>query len=287
VEYLGTKGTNLGIVYQPNRAQPGASLLNAQTQLPIPYATGFNYQTSHANSSYNAGQVRVTRRFTRGISANALYIYSKAIDNASSFTGTGGTTVQFNDDLHLERGLSTFDQRHRLQTGFLLSSPVGVRGVFRNGGWKTKALTGWALSGNYNIASGNPLTARVAGNLSNIGGTAAFGSGRAQATGQPIDEGNYPYFNLLAFTTPPAGFYGNAGRNTIEGPFVMSLNAALNRSFRLGDTRRTIQLRLSANNALNHVAITGFGTTVNSSTYGLATSASATRTVSLYLRFSF
>jgi hypothetical protein len=38
---------------------------------------------------------------------------------------------------------------------------------------------------------------------------------------------------------------------------------------------------------LNHVQITGFGTTVNSNNYGLATAASATRTVTLLLRFNF
>jgi len=48
-----------------------------------------------------------------------------------------------------------------------------------------------------------------------------------------------------------------------------------------------LQLRLSANNAFNHVVITGYGTTVNSATYGLATAASATRTVNLLLRFNF
>jgi len=79
--------------------------------------------------------------------------------------------------------------------------------------------------------------------------------------------------------TPPSGQYGNAGRDTIPGPFQFGLNAALNRAFRFGDTRRTLQFRLSTSNALNHVAITSFGTTVNSSTFGLATAASATRSV--------
>src|SRR5262249_47858649 len=135
--------------------------------------------------------------------------------------------------------------------------------------------------------SGTPITARVAGNLSNTGGTAAFGTGRAQATGQSIDAGNYPYFNLLAFTTPLPGTYGNAGRDTIPRPIVSSFNLSLNRSFRLPESRRQIQFRLSATNALNHVVITGYGTTVNSSTYGLPTAASGTRTVNAMLRFSF
>jgi hypothetical protein len=286
VEYLGTKGTGLGVYEQPNQAAPG-SVLDAQQRLRIPYATGFNYQTWGANSSYQAGQLRVTRRFQRGMSATALYIYSKAIDNASSFTGTGGTTVQFIDNWNLERGLSSTDQRHRLNVTYTLSSPVGVNGMLRNGGWRTKLLEGWTLNGTFSAASGLPLTALVAGNLSNIGGTGALGRSRAQATGLPITSGNDPYFNLLAFNIPVAGQYGNAGRNTIPGPPVWALNASLQRAFRFGESRRTLQLRINANNVLNHVSITSFGTTVNSSTYGLPTAASATRTMNLMLRFNF
>jgi hypothetical protein len=231
--------------------------------------------------------VRVTRRFSTGVSGNLLYTYSKSIDDVSSFNGLGGTTVQFIDNLRLERGLSSFDQRHRVSATFLLSSPVGVHGMLRNGGWKTHALAGWTVTGTLTAATGTPLTALIGGNLSNTGGLANAGSTRAAATGLPAEANGAGYFNLAAFTLPEAGEFGNAGRNTIPGPFQVAFNSALNRAFRFGDSRRTLQLRLSATNALNHVVVTGFGTTVNSTTYGLPTTASATRTVQLLLRFSF
>jgi hypothetical protein len=284
LEYIGTKGTDLGVVEAPNES------VNSSvdgSQLRIADATGFTYQTYGANSIFNAGQTRITRRFQRGMSATALYTYSKSIDDASSFTGTGGNVAQFINNWGLERGLSTFDQRNNLSTTFLLSSPVGVHGMMRNGGWKTAALAGWMLSGTFSATSGNPLTAQIGGNLSNTGGNGALANPRAQATGLPINSPNYPYFNLLAFTTPAAGQFGNAGVDTIPGLFHTSLNASINRAFRFGDTRRQLQLRLSATNAMNHVIITSFGTTVNSNNYGLPTGASATRAVTLLLRFSF
>ncbi len=190
-------------------------------------------------------------------------------------------------DLSAERALSTFDRRHNLTLTYLFSSPVGIHGLWRTGGWKTKVLTGWMLSGTFTASSGTPLTATVSGNLANTGGTAAFGSGRAEATGLPIYGPGSPFFNLDAFTIPPAGEYGNAGRDTIPGPMLIGLNSALNRVWRFGDTRRQLQLRLSANNALNHVQINSFGTVVNSATYGLPTGATAVRSVVLTMRFNF
>jgi trimeric autotransporter adhesin len=286
LEYIGTKGTNLGVAEIPNRAPPGA-VLTAPEQLLIANASGFNYQTYGANSIFNAAQTRVTKRFARGMSFVALYTFSKSIDDASSFSGTGGTTVQFIDNWANERGLSSFDQRHQLNFTYVVSSPVGVHGMMRNGGWKTAALAGWTMSGGLTAASGTPLTAVVSGNLSNVGGVAALGTLRAEATGVPVSGGAGAFFNEQAFTTPPTGEFGDAGRDTIPGPFQVNFNAAINRAFRFGESRRQLQLRLSANNALNHVYISGFGTTVNSATYGLPTAASATRTVTLLLRFNF
>jgi hypothetical protein len=157
--------------------------------------------------------------------------------------------------------------------------------LLRGRGVSRKLLEDWSLTGGFNATSGTPLTARVSGNLANTGGTAAFGSGRAEATGLPIQGG--AYFNLLAFTTPPPGEYGDAGRNTIPGLFRTSLNASFGRAFRLNESKRQLAVRINTVNAFNHVVVTNVGTTVNSATYGLPTAASPTRTVNLTLRLTF
>ena len=282
-EYIGTKGTHLGIMENPNRST--SSIANGGLQ--INNATSFSYQTEGANSHYHAAQVRITRRLSRSVSANSLYTFAKGIDDASSFNGTGGTVVQFLNNRALERGLSTFDVRHNLATGFQLSSPVGVRGLLRNGGWKTKLLRSWNMNGNFTATTGTPLTAHVSGNLANTGGLAAGGSLRAEATGLPIHMPGDAYFNTLAFTSPVAGQFGNAGRTTIPGLFRIAVNSSLNRSFRFAESRRTLTFSVNASNVLNHVTITSIGTTVNSANYGLPVAASATRGITLNSRFSF
>jgi hypothetical protein len=288
-EYLGTKGTRLDEQFAPNEAAPGTPAALVAEELRVPNIGAFTYETDNGNSIYHAGQIRLTRRFSRGMSAMALYTRAKSIDDASTFSGGGsGTVVQNFDDLSAERGLSSFDQRNHLTLNYLLSSPVGIHGLWRNGGWKTRAFAGWTYSGGFTFSSGTPHTALISGNLASTSGIAALEQLRAEATGTSIDAPGLPYFSLAAFTTPASGTFGDAARDTIPGLPVISLNGALNRAWRFGDVgRRQLQLRLSANNMLNHVQITGFGTTVNSDNYGLATGASSTSTVTLLLRFNF
>jgi hypothetical protein len=169
----------------------------------------------------------------------------------------------------------------------MISSPFGSRGSrLQAGGWAAKLLEDFTLSGGVTAASGHPFTARVLGNQSDSGGTGSVGSGRADATGAPVDAGD-GFFNPAAFTIPPSGRFGNAARNTIPGPGLLSLNLALSRSVALGDERRRLELRVEAENLTNHVSYTSIGTVVNASEYGLPTAAASMRAVSMTVRFRF
>jgi hypothetical protein len=279
--YIGNKGTRLDLQLMPNRAMPGSPLTAEQRRL-IGNATGFTYDTSVGNSIYHSMNLQFQRRFQKGVSFTANYTLSKAIDNASSF---GGGIVQDAYNLRAERGLSSFDQRHVLSLGWFLLSPVGEHGLLKNGVWSRRLLSNWALSGGISYASGTPYTARVLGNLSNTGGN--VGSGRADATGADITAGS-GFFNPLAFTIPPLGRFGDAGRDTIPGLPRASLNLGFGRSFNLSsDNRRRIEIRADAGNLTNHVNYTSVGTVVNASNYGLPLATAGMRSVTGTLRFRF
>ncbi len=62
---------------------------------------------------FHAGSVRIRKRLAKGISLNATYIYSKSIDDASSIGGGGVVVAQNPFDISADRGLSSFDQRHK------------------------------------------------------------------------------------------------------------------------------------------------------------------------------
>ena len=91
---------------------------------------------------------------------------------------------------------------------------------------------------------------------------------------------------MAAFAAPPAGRFGNAGRNTIPGPNQFSLNSAVGRYFSLGERRR-LEFRIEANNLLNHVNFTNLNTVVNASNYGLPSAAASMRTIQANVRFRF
>ncbi len=283
--YLGTKGTRLDIQRSPNRAAPG-SPLTSEDRRRIGNAVGFIYESSDGNSIYHALQVRGTRRFRRGLSANLLYTFSKSIDDSSTFGGAGNTVAQNDLDLRAERGLSSFDRRHVLSLNWVATSPVGgPNGYLKESAVGTKLLKDWTLSGGITASSGTPLTARVLGNQSDTSGTGVVGSGRADATGIDLSSGG-GFFNSSAFAVPPSGRYGDAGRNTIPGPAIFSLNASLGRSFSLTE-RKKLEFRIDTTNLTNTVSITNLYTVVNAVNYGLPSSAAAMRTVSATLRFRF
>lgn len=278
LNYLGTKGTDLDTETVPNRAAIGSSPLSSQNVLPIADAQQFIYDSSWGNSIYHAGQVRLMRRFARNMSFNILYTLSKSIDDSSTFGGVGNVVAQNAFDLSAERGLSSFNRTHVVNLNYVLSTPT------ESSWWKRN----WTLSGSALLESGTPLTARILGNQSNVAGTGVVGSGRAEATGLPIEDGS-GYFNLAAFTAPLPGELGDAGRNTIPGPWSWTLNAAFGRYFTIGGegSRKRLELRLETTNTLNHVNITNINTVVGSAQYGLPTTAGAMRTADINIRFRF
>ena len=168
----------------------------------------FIYETSNGDSIYHAAQFQLNRRFRSGIRANAGYQFSKSIDNAGTGgRGQGNTPVAQNWlDLAAERGLSSFDARHNLNLQFQYSTGMGRSGGTLVNGWKGALMKDWTFSGNVSVRSGNPFTATVGGNRSQVSGTAVSNTLRANATGLPVEEAG------LLFNTAPSARWPDSGQ---------------------------------------------------------------------------
>ncbi len=290
--YVGTKGTKLDLLLAPNQFL-GASPAG-QTRLALQNALAFTYETSGADSIYNGLTVGLRRQFHGGLSFNGNYTYSKSIDNAASVGGAGRTVAQNYLDLAAERGLSTFDMRHRLLLNGIYEFPLGAGRRWLNRGGPAARLFGkWQISGVTTIQSGNPFTTTVLGNLSNKGGRAAISNLRANATGQPVTlpasaRTTQEFFNTAAFSLPVPGEFGDAGRNTIPGPGMVNFNMSLDRFFTLSQEKGIRgDFRISSDNIFNTPNWNGLATVVNGQGFGRVTSVRAMRSLNLFLRVSF
>ncbi len=269
--YNGTKGTRLDQTLLPNSAPSGGKANGLQS--------GYIFEQSNGNSIYHGVSAQIQRRMRSGVGFSVVYTHSKAIDNAVQAQNYLSTAA--------ERALSSSSRPNTVNANWQYSSGQGRTGAALINGWKGALLKDWTYTNNINFGSGLPLTPTVGGVSSTTTGTGITGSLRANATGQSIN--NAPAgqsFNYAAFALPAAGQWGNAGRDTIQGPMQFSLNGSLQRTFRVAE-RKSINFRFDANNMLNHVTFTRFNTTIGSNSLGLLSNPGGMRSMTATLRFSF
>jgi len=203
--------------------------------------------------------VKLTRRFSQGISLTTNYTWAKSIDNASG-TRTQGLDTLFPQDsscLECERGLSSFDVRHRWVLGAVYDLPLG-KGKWLNikNAIADAFVGGWQLTVNSTIQSGVPQTLTIG--INNAGTNnplpdrpsySGVGTGYL-STPTPTSQG-LRWYDPASFVVAPQGQFGSAGRNTMITPGFRSIDAALGKRFTIAE-RHVIQLRLEAFNVFNH-----------------------------------
>jgi Carboxypeptidase regulatory-like domain len=285
--YTGTKGTDLDLLYAPNRTVPGSLVPMG----PVANAGDFIYDTSGANSIYNSLQVRLQKRLAHGIMINGTYTFAKSIDDASSIGGGTPIVVQDSANLAAEYGLSSFDIRHQARINYLYEFPLGQGHRFAQKGLTGAFFGNWRFSGNIGAQTGTPYTAEVVGtSAANVGSGGVFATRADQicnpnagALGAPLD-----FFNAACFVVPSAGELGNAARNTITGPGMFIWNAQIAKTFLLGrDQQHRLDFRWEITNLTNTPNLTGLSTLVNSATFGEVTGAGAMRAMNVVTRFTF
>jgi trimeric autotransporter adhesin len=278
IGYNGAQGGDLDIVRAPNRTENGVLNPNAQP---------FNFEDSLGYSRFNQLSVNVRKRLQKGVSLQATYHYGHSIDNASSIGGGTPVPAQNPQDLNAEEGNSSFDVRQQVTGNWVLELPFGPnRAFFTKGGFWSKALDGFSLSGDFTFATGTYYTPHY---VSTVAETATGTNNTLRPNRvftEPISgKGTIlDWFNTAAFVAPNG--YGTASRGSIEGPGIVAVDASLSRTVAMGETR-SFEARVTANNVFNTVQYSGIDTTLNSQTFGQVTSAAAMRQLTFIARFRF
>ena len=239
------------------------------------------YVSTVANSRYNSLQLSASHN-TGSLTFLAGYTYSKCIDNAS---GLQDSTYPF--DPRLSISLCNFDVTHNFVFSYNWLLPFNR---LSNSGWSRWVLGGWSLSGITNFATGLPITLTENDDNALIGANAVpvdvpnFSGGKVLADTNPR-HGN-SYFNTSLFSNEQLGQFGNSRRRFFHGPGLNNFDMALAKTTKFTESQE-IQLRFEAFNLFNHAQFSNPTGEINSSQFGLVTSARAARIMQVGLKYLF
>jgi hypothetical protein len=285
VSYVGNESHKLPIVWNLNQAFPGTT---GTVQSRRPYQPWGNlvggFIDSIGNADFNSLQVRLERRLAQGLSFTASYVWSKSIDQGGniSTSGNNSNNAQNARNLAAERGLSDFNVPQRFVFSTVWDVPVP-----KSNGMIRAVAGGWQLKGILTVQEGQPFTLYDGVDQSSTGG----GNDRPNVIGDwhVAHPSVTQWFNACtilangnrsnclpgeepAWQIPPAGTFGNAGRNILQGPGLLNFDLGLSRQFRITE-RITLQFRGEFFNVLNRANFYLPGTSVSSSSLGTITQA--------------
>jgi hypothetical protein len=280
VAYVGSKGSRLERTLPFNFAPPGAGPL--QSRRPFPRFSGGGYYQNSGSSNYHSMQVKLEKRYSRGISMLAAYTWSRLIDDASG---------SFADPRNpgLERALGDLSTPHRLVTSFSYELPFGRGKQFGSGAssWVNKFIGGWQLGGIVQYQSGFPFTPVLGSpDPANVGGEYARRPNRI-ASGKLDNPTIDRYFDISAFAVPTPFTIGNSGRNILPGPGIKNWDLAIMKNTHITE-RVYHQLRLELFNAWNTPQFNNPSTNVDpGSTGGRILSARDPRIIQVAMKLYF
>jgi hypothetical protein len=314
VAYAGNKGTALPVDIQANQLPDqylalGSALLQqvtnpfygivtvgplssktvtaSQLLRPFPEFNGVNIRAVHEGDSiYHALQMKVERRFSKGLSLLAAYTFSKAITDAGSrlsinFANPG---IQDSNNLRGERSLANFDVPQRLVFSYNYALP------FHGGKALGMIVGGWQVNGVTTIQGGLPLGLGTALNQTNSlgGGSRPNNNGMNAKLSGSIENRLGQYFNTSVFSQPPAFMFGNVVRTLpdVRAPGTLNFDFSIMKNNRFKE-HYNVQFRAEFFNGFNNVNFGGPGTTFGTSTFGVISSAADGRVIQFGLKLLF
>ena len=182
-------------------------------------------------SFYNSFQVSVSKRYGHNLFWQASYTLAHSVDDASvdfSVESVNDPAISQNIfDRKGSRGPSDFDVRHNFVANVVYDLPG-----------RGRLLGGWQVSAVASVHSGLPFTPVL--DFDNADLQSLVIPERPNLIGNPY-AGVCPngaavgtascWFNPSAFAVPPAGQFGNAGRNILRGPAFAQFDASLHKDF--------------------------------------------------------
>ncbi len=245
-----------------------------------------------ATSSYNALQVSVNRRMSKGVQYGVAYTFSKALGVGA---GDFDTVSAYFPMRSRDYGRLSYDIPHTLVINYSWDLPNPAAR------WQNKVLNmicgHWQLSGITTFLSGTPFTPGIS-TSDNQDITGSSEGARITVVGDPfLDKSERTFsrnYRTEAFARTPKGSFGNAGVNILRGPGVNNWDLSVSKRFPITEARY-FQFRSEFYNAFNHTQFSGYdngarfnpaGQQINPN-FGAYNAARDPRRIQLSLRFMF
>lgn len=256
-----------------------------QALRPFPQYGDFNQEDNSftpdrsGNSTYNAMQASLDKRFAQGLSFLVSYTVSKNITDADSsgpgvsgFSGTNEFIGQNSYDRRAEKAVSQLDTPQSLVVGFFYEVPIGHGKKYLNQNAALNLVAGgWNVSSILRYSSGNPTEV-----YSPCGGTAGdvlfagchfTGAARVNVvpgvrqtnSGSPATTS---FWNAAAFSIPAPYTFGNEPRSLANARFHAGKNedVTLGKKTQIFGERMTVDFRAEFFNIFNrHIYLPNVG----------------------------
>jgi hypothetical protein len=248
----------------------GNNCLPANFLKPYQGYNNINLYESQSTANYNAMQVQLQRRATKGLFVGLAYTWSKTLSTAQS-GGTGDNAFVRPDQFNTlaNYGPASFDRRQLLAINYVYTTPN-----FFRGNKLTRLVTdGWQVSGVTQAITGSPFTPGFS--ISGAGNQNITGSNSEPARigvvkgCDPYTHSSDPFqqLNAACFFAPSPGSLGlESGINFLYGPSVVNFDMALQKQFAVKERVR-FQFRVDAFNVFNHTEFSGYNGTLNFNSY--------------------
>ena len=270
--YVGTRGNHLFIALDEDVAFPGPGAVASRR--PYPQYASISSWEPRGISRYNALQLTAEKHFSAGLGFLATYTFSKSMDmggGGNSASAESRNNVQNPRNLSLDYGLSDFNYPHRVTLSGEYDLPFGHGAKFLPGASRPldMAVGGWALTSIVTIQDGPPGSLSMASSTSNTG-TSQYPDRICNGNLSPSQRTVHRWFDTNCYAAPPIYTFGNAGRNVMIAPGLVTWDFGAHKDFRLTE-RFALTLRGEFFNILNKPNFAYPSTSIGSLTAGTIT----------------
>ncbi|MBK9313269.1 MAG: hypothetical protein IPM55_03305 [Acidobacteria bacterium] len=244
--YVGSRSMKLFNMWYLNRAHPVTGIPQTTATINLRRANNdvsdIRTVINASRGYFDAGRVSVIVQNWHGLSFDASYWFSKALDLGSDYTNTANendsrisrSQYEF-ENFRDMKGPSSFDQTHAFL--WRMNYVIGAVTAFRKARWISRAIGGWNFSTVTLIKTGIPFNVTAGSDGPGFGNVDGNGGDRPNLLDQSIlgrtiadPDTSQQLLPRNAFTyINPTDPRGNLGRNVFRKGPIRNVNASLSR----------------------------------------------------------